>query len=38
MGELASACEDLESYLAQAPNAEDASFIRQLVAQIRQNL
>jgi len=38
IGELASACQDLESYLVQVPSAEDASFIRQLVEQIRQNL
>lgn len=38
IGELATACQDLESYLMQVPNAEDSSFIRQLVAQIRENL
>jgi regulator of sirC expression with transglutaminase-like and TPR domain len=38
IGELATACQDLQSYLVQAPNAEDASFIRQLVEQIQKNL
>lgn len=38
IGDLASACQDLESYLIQVPNAEDGSFISQLVAQIKRNL
>lgn len=38
LGEWASACQDLESYLFQVPQADDADVIRKLVEQMRQNL
>lgn len=38
LGEWASACQDLETYLVQVPSAQDADAIRQLVERIRQDL
>lgn len=38
LGELTSACQDLETYLVQVPQAEDADVIRQLIERMRQDL
>ena len=38
MGKWISACQDLETYLVQVPNADDADVIRQLVERMRQDV